>query len=148
MPTFNATFLFVLISFGVFALLMRAIYFDPIMKIRNERERKLTDDQQSAVDFSSQYERLHQEYLASIKQARLEAHQVIQEIRQEAKITAQKTVMTARASAQAETDKQMAELNEWRESTYRQLESERASLTQGVIAKVKAGGKIRTATGS
>jgi F-type H+-transporting ATPase subunit b len=148
MPTFNATFLFVLISFGVFALLMKAIYFDPIMKIRNERERKLTDDQQSAVDFASQYEKLHQEYQASLKQARLEAHQVIQEIRHQAKTTAQKTVVEARTTAQTETDKQMADLNAWRETTYRQMESERASLTQSVIAKVKAGGKIRTATGS
>ena len=148
MPTFNATFLFTLISFAVFAVLMKAVYFDPILKIKNERERKLIDDQQASVDFNSQYEKLYQEYQSGLKQARLEAHHVIQEIRQEAKTAAQKTVVEARTQAQSETDRHMAELHEWRESTYRQMESERAALTQGVIAKVKAGGKIRTATGS
>lgn len=148
MPTFNATFLFTLISFAIFALLMKAIYFDPIMKIKNERERKLIDDQESSVDFVRQYEKLHLEYQAGIKQARMEAHHVIQEIRQSAKTSAQKTIVEARTQAQADTDRHMGELRDWRESTYREMASERATLTQGVIAKVKAGGKIRTATGS
>lgn len=148
MPTFNATFLFILISFAVFALFMKAVYFDPIMKIKQERERKLSDDQHAATDFSAQYEKIHAEYLSSIKQARLEAHRVIQEIRQQAKTSAQQTIVEARTTAQSETDRQMAELHDWREMTYRQLEAERDALTQAVIAKVKAGGKIRTATGS
>ncbi len=148
MPTFNATLLFVIISFVVFTILMKAIYFDPIMKIKNERERKIIDDQESAVNFAQQYEILNQEYQAGLKKARQDAHSVIQEIRQQAKTSAQKAVIEARTSAQAQTDQQMAELDAWRESTYRQLESERASLTQAVIAKVKAGGKIRTASGS
>lgn len=148
MPTFNATFLFVLVSFIIFMLIMKAIYFEPIMKIKNERERKLADDQQSAVEFAQRFEQLQAEYQAGIKQARLEAHQVIQEIRQQAKTSAQQTVVEARAAAQNETDRQMAELHEWRESTYRQMESERAGLTQSVIAKVKSGGKISAATGS
>ncbi|WP_373531107.1 hypothetical protein [Vampirovibrio sp.] len=148
MPTFNATFLFVLISFAVFAAIMQAIYFAPIMKIKNEREQKLTDDQQSTADFLARFEQLHADYEAGIKQARLEAHQVIQNARQQSKTSAQQMVIESRTVAQGETDQKMAELHQWRESTYQQMEAERASLTQSVIAKVKAGNKLRTATGS
>jgi F0F1-type ATP synthase membrane subunit b/b' len=148
MPTFNATFLFVLLSFAIFVALMKAIYFDPIMAIKNERERKLTQDEQSAKDFLKQFEKLHSEYQAGIKQARLEAHQLIQQIRQQAKTSAQQLVINARNDAQSETDRQMADLSIWRENTYGELESERAALTQTVIAKVKTGGKIGSATGS
>lgn len=148
MPTFNATFLFVLLSFAIFVALMKAIYFDPIMAIKNERERKLTQDEQSAKDFLKQFERLHSEYQAGIKQARLEAHQLIQQLRQTAKTSAQQLVIAARGDAQKETDRQMADLSTWREQTYKELESERAALTQAVIAKVRNGGKVGSATGS
>lgn len=148
MPTFNATFLFVLISFAFFALMMKAIYFEPIMSIKHKREQKLMEDQQLTADFLTRFEQLHADYEAGIKQARLEAHQVIQQIRQQSKTSAQQMVVESRAVAQREADQKMSELHQWRESTYQQMEPERASLTQSVIAKVKAGSKLRTATGS
>lgn len=148
MPTFNATFVFVLLSFAVFVALMKAIYFDPIMAIKNQRERKLSEDAQSAQGFLKQYEKLYAEYQSGLKQARQEAHQIIQEIRQEAKLSAQQLVISARNHAQAEADRKMADLSQWREQTYGELASERAALTEAVIAKVKNGGKVGSATGS
>jgi F0F1-type ATP synthase membrane subunit b/b' len=148
MPTFNATFLFVLISFAVFTVIMKAVYFAPIMAIKHKREQKLTDDQQLTADFLTRLEELQTDYEAGIKQAHLEAHQIIQQIRQQSKTSAQQMVIESRAVAQREADQKLSELHQWRESTYQQMEPERASLTQSVIAKVKAGSKLRTVTGS
>jgi F-type H+-transporting ATPase subunit b len=147
MLQFNATLLFVMISFIIFMILMKIVYFDPILKIRAERERKLTEDQDAARQFLKDYERIFAEYQAGLQQARKEAHALIQELRLQAKATAQQTLQNARAEAQAESDRQMAELGQWRETTYRQLESERDSLTQAIISKVTNGHKVRTATG-
>jgi F-type H+-transporting ATPase subunit b len=147
MLQFDATLIFVMISFIVFMILMKAIYFDPILKIRAERERKLTDDQEAARRFAEDFERIYAEYQASLQNARKEAHAIIQEVRQQAKTDAQHTLQNARAEAQAESDRQMAELSQWRETTYRQLEGERESLTQAIIRKVTNGHKVRTATG-
>jgi F0F1-type ATP synthase membrane subunit b/b' len=147
MPEFNATLVFIMISFVIFMVLMKVIYFDPILNIKHERERKMADDQTSARKFAEDYERIHAEYLAGLQKARKDAHQVIQEVRQQAKTSAQQALTEARANAQAETDRQMAELQSWRESTYQQLAGERDALTQAIISKVTSGRKIRTASG-
>ena len=147
MLQFNATLIFVMVSFIIFMILMKAIYFDPILKIRAERERKLTDDQESSRRFAEDFERIYAEYQAGLQQARKEAHVLIQDIRQNAKNNAQATVHTARNEAQAESDRQMVDLHQWRENTYQQLEGERDILTQAIINKVTNGSKVRTAFG-
>jgi F-type H+-transporting ATPase subunit b len=147
MPEFNATLVLVMVSFVIFMMAMKAIYFDPILKIKLQREEKLKDDRASAQRFAEAFERLHADYESGLQQARKEAHQLIQEIRQQAKTDAQKALADARALAQTETDRQMTELNAWRESTYRQLEAERDALKRAVIAKVTSNHKIRTASG-
>lgn len=147
MPQFNATLLIVMLSFVVFMLLMKAWYFDPMLKLKYTREGKLEEDRTSAQRFAEEYERLHAEYEAGLKQARKEAHQVIQEVRQKAKASAQETLAEARGKAQAESEQQMTELKNWRETTYQQLEREREALTQAIIAKITPGQKVRTASG-
>ncbi len=148
MPEFNATLGFIVVSFIVFMVVMKAIYFDPILNIKHERERKLMDDKSSAEQFAEEYERVYAEYQAALKKARQEAHQLIQEIRQNAKLAAQQSLTEARTNAQTESDCQMAELNHWREATYNQLEGERNELTKAIVSKITSGGKIRTASHS
>lgn len=147
MPQFNFTLILVFASFVVFMIAMKAIYFDPMLKIKDERDRKLSDDRNSAQRFAEEYEHLHADYESGLKQARKDAHLVIQEVRQQAKSEAQKALSDARATAQTETERQMKDLQEWRESTYQQLDVERNTLKQTVIAKVTSGHKIRTASG-
>ncbi|HEY9687479.1 MAG TPA: hypothetical protein V6C52_10925 [Coleofasciculaceae cyanobacterium] len=147
MPQFNATLMFVLVSFIIFMVLMKAIYFDPILKIKDERERKLIDDREAAERFAEEFDRIHAEYETGVKQARKEAHQVIQEIRQAAKAKAQQALTDARTNAHSETERQMAELAQWREDTYRQLEAERDALTRTIIGKVTTSNRVGMASG-
>jgi F-type H+-transporting ATPase subunit b len=147
MPEFNATLIFIMVSFLIFMILMKIIYFDPMLKIKYERERKLTDDRESAQRFAQDYDRIRAEYEAGLKQARREALQLIQEVRQQAKANAQQTITQARLSAQGEMDQRMGELAEWRESTYRQLEDERTALTRAIIRKVTDGRRVGSVSG-
>jgi F0F1-type ATP synthase membrane subunit b/b' len=120
---------------------MKAIYFEPVMRVKEERERKLTDDKESAANFAAEYARLREEYEGGLRTARLEAHKVVQEIRQQAKVTASQTTAQARTDAQAELDRQMADLAAWREETYRQMEPEREALAKTIIQKVTSGSR-------
>lgn len=142
MPEFNATLVFVMISFIIFMVLMKIIYFDPMLKIQREREQKLTDDRLNAQQFLAEYERIHADYQSSLKEARKEAHMVIQEIRQQAKLTAQHSLQVARSQAQSEMEQQMADLNAWRETTYQSMQSEREALIKIIVSKVTAGRKV------
>jgi F-type H+-transporting ATPase subunit b len=143
MLSFDATFLFVFISFAVFMVLMKLVYFDPMLRIKYARERKLVEDREAAASFAAEYAKLRDEYEGGLRKARLEAHKVVQEIRQQAKATASQTVTQARQDAQAELDRQMTELAAWREDTYRQMEGERAALARTIIQKVTAGNKVQ-----
>jgi F-type H+-transporting ATPase subunit b len=147
MPEFNATLIFVMVSFIVFMVLMKAIYFDPMLKIKYERERKLTDDRDAAQRFAEDYNRLRAEYEAGLKQARREAHHIIQEIRQQSKTSAQQALTTARQDAQEEMDRNLNELAQWREVTYQQLEAERSNLTRSIIRKIIEGRRVGTVSG-
>lgn len=147
MLQFNATLIFVMGSFVIFMLLMKALFFDPMLKIKAERERKLTEDRDAAQRFAQEYEKIRLEYDAGLKEARREAHRLIQELRQQAKTSAQKTLSQARVNAQSEMDRNMNELAEWRESTYQQLETERANLTRAIIRKVTEGRRVGTVSG-
>lgn len=147
MPEFNATLVFVLVSFIVFMLLMKAIYFDPVLKIKDQRERKLTDDRDAIQQFAADYARLRAEYEASLKQARRDALHLIQEVRQEAKASAQQILLKARLEAQEDMDRNLNELANWRETTYQQLEAERTSLTRAIIRKVTESRRVGTVSG-
>lgn len=136
------------LSFVVFMLAMKALYFDPILKIKHEREAKLVGDKESALQFNEEYARLKAEYEEGLRQARKEAHAAIQKIRLDAKNNAQQVLTEARGQAQQEMEQRMAELAEWRETTYRELEGERTNLTRQIVEKVRAGGRVTTARGA
>lgn len=133
---FNATLVFVLLSFGFFMLLMKAIYFDPMLRIKMERERRLVDDREAAQRFSEDYERLRAEYESALQRARREAQRVIRESREQAKASASQTLTQARQEAQTDMDRQMGELAQWREVTYRQLAPEREALMRLIVRKI------------
>jgi F0F1-type ATP synthase membrane subunit b/b' len=133
---FNATLVFVLLSFGFFMLLMKAIYFDPMLRIKMERERRLVDDREAAQRFSEDYERLRSEYESALQRARREAQRVIRESREQAQASASQTLTQARQEAQTDMDRQMDELAQWREVAYRQLAPERENLMRLIVRKI------------
>lgn len=140
------TLLIVFLSFVVFMLLMKAVYFDPILKIKHARERKILEEQETALKMAEEYAALSREYEAGLKKARQEAHRLIQEIRQQAKQSAQDSLAKSREEALAETARQMDALAQWREETYRQMESERESLKRTILDKVVIGSRMQTAS--
>ena len=147
MPQFNATLIFVLLSFVVFMLLMKVIYFDPMLKIKIQRERQLEQDSDSARQLVQESVRLNADYDAALHRARREAQQIIQTLRQEAKTKSSETLAQARQNAQADMERQMAELAAWREKTYQELEPERRSLMQTIIQKIVEHRPVGTLTG-
>lgn len=139
MISFDGTLILVFISFFVFMFLMKKVYFEPIFRIKEERERRMAEDREFAQKYAAEYGQLSLDYEAGLKKARLEAHQVIQEIRAKAKASAGETVAQARQRAQQELEKEMEALAGEREDTYRQMEAERRALANAIIQKVTAG---------
>jgi len=136
MPEFNATLLFVLVSFIIFMVIMKAVFFDPILKLKAQREQQLLQDRETAQRSDEQHDALKQEYDAGLQKARREAQQVLQRLREDAKRNASTIISQARADAQTQLDREFASLAEAREQAYQSLESERHNLKQTIISKV------------
>ncbi len=136
---FDGTFFAVILSFTVFMLLMRAVYFEPVRRIKEQREAKKAVDRKDTEAFVEEHERLRLEYETGLKEARLKAQKVIQELRQDAKKQAGETVGQARDSVREELDRQLEELSRWREEAYAKLVEERKALVRTIIDKVTAG---------
>jgi len=136
---FDGTFLLIIVSFFLFMLLMRTIYFEPIRQIQAKRAKKLADDEAAARQLATDYDYLSQEYEQSLAEARRKAQQLIQTQRQGARVDAEKTIAEARQKAQASLDATLANLAQERESVYQQLGQERQALAALIVAKVKGG---------
>lgn len=139
MLSVNGTFLLVLVSFVVFMLLMRAVFFEPVRKVKAEREEKLKGDADSAHNAVSEISELNLNYESALKDARAKAQALVASLQTQARQEAQATVQKARSKAQEDLDKRMGELHQWREDTYQTLSGERQSLTRMIIDKVSGG---------
>jgi len=142
MLSVNGTFLLVFISFVVFMLTMRAVFFEPVRKVKAERERKLTGDQNHAQAAALETTELSRSYEDALKQARAKALALVASLQTQARQEAQGTVLKARTRAQEDLDKRMGELHQWREETYHALSGERQNLTRMIVDKVSGGAKV------
>ncbi|MBK8191336.1 MAG: hypothetical protein IPK79_12905 [Vampirovibrionales bacterium] len=133
---FDGTLILVLLSFVGFMLAMRTIYFEPIRRIKAEREALLRHEQQEAAAFAAQCERLQAELEARLRQARQEAQQRIQAKRQSAKDSARGMMASARESARQTLDAQLEELSRWQAQTYEELGVERRHLATLALERI------------
>lgn len=143
--TFNATILFVFLSFIVFMYVMKAIFFDPVLGIIKERDGKMLDDKNQAVSLRDQLVDSEATYEQGLKDARKKSQEVISDIRGQAVQQSADAIAEARKKASAELDKQMEDLDKWREESYANLSSERANLTSIIINKVTEGKSLAKA---
>jgi F-type H+-transporting ATPase subunit b len=144
MLNIDATFLFVFVSFVVFMLLMKQVYFEPIRQIKAEREQKVAEDRENAQSFYGELESLRTGYENSLKEARLKAQSLIQEHRQKAKKSADEQVSKARGEAHQQIEAQMQEIARAREEAYMQLEADKKNLVETVLGKIFSGGEVKT----
>lgn len=133
---FDGTLILVLLSFVGFMLAMRTVYFEPIRRVKAEREALLHAQQQDAVAFAAQCARTQAELDARLRQARQEAQARIQRSRQAAKETARGMAAAARETARQTLEEQLADLARWQAETYHTLGSERPHLAAMVLDRV------------
>ena len=138
-----------LLSFVIFTLLMKRIYFGPLMVIKHEREGAIDGGRQAAQDAEQKTLSLNQEYEQRLNDARRQAQQVVQEKREAAKGKASEQVSKAREKALAEVEERSAGLKSTRDKVYQSLQPEREALVKTIIEKLSHGQKsVATASPS
>ena len=136
MISFDLTFILVFLSFLVFMFAMKSLFFDPIARIKEQRENKLFDDQAKVDEAARALRFMTGDYEAQIKEARKKAQEQIAQMSQDAKQQASTLLAETREQVRQELDKSLQELSQWREDTYQQLAGNRQELKQIIMAKV------------
>lgn len=143
MISFDLTFILVFLSFLVFMFAMKSLFFDPIARIKEQRENKLFDDQAKVDEAARALRFMTGDYEAQIKEARKKAQEQIAQMSQDAKQQASALLASTREQVRQELDKSLQELSQWREDTYQQLAGNRQELKQIIMSKV-AGTPVNT----
>lgn len=137
MLQFNATLVFVFISFVAFMLIMKAIYFDPMLVLMAEREQKTVGDMEQSNTFHAEAEKLLKEYDKKMLAAQKQAGEMIQSKRQEALKKSQGIITLAKNNAQHEMTRALFEIDNWQRETYQAIAPQQTVFSQIIIEKIK-----------
>lgn len=131
--SFDATFLFVLLSFVVFTLLMKAVFFDPIRGIKQARQDHQTQAEAQAQEYAQARLKLEEAYEQGLQEARKKAQALIMEARERMKAEVAELISRTQKEVQSTLDAKLRDLAAWQESTYQQLETERKALADRIL---------------
>ena len=137
MLALNATFIIVFLSFIVFMLLMKGVFFDPVAGVLSERDQKLADDRDAIQSSSASADELTANYQLAIADAQRKAQATLQSAREATRQQIGTMQDEARQQAQRDIEAQLAELKTWQADTMKQLVNEKEDLVQLVIQKIR-----------
>jgi F-type H+-transporting ATPase subunit b len=124
------------VSFFGLWILMRYVLLPPLLKVREERARKVLADQEAAASAESQAEQVRRDYEATLAQARAEANRVIEEARAAAEARRSEVVSRAEAEVAEQRAAAMAELEAARAAALSELRGEVAELAVSAASRV------------
>lgn len=136
MLTVDGTFLVILISFVLFMGFMKACFFEPIMQVKNEREKTIEAGRLASEEAAAKTLAQNHAYEQKMAEARRKAQHVVQEKRKWAKDQAATRLTNAREEAQSFLAQQSELLKQSQDTVYQSLLPQREELAKSIIAKL------------
>jgi F-type H+-transporting ATPase subunit b len=136
MLSFDATFLVILLSFLVFMVAMRAVFFMPVARILAEREQRVHGDWEAIRSSQKTIDELEQAVEAGLSAARQRAQQLIVEAQNAAKTSGAEVIQSARLRSEQHLEQELADLKAQREQLYGQLSEQRPVWVGALLQKV------------
>lgn len=124
------------VSFFGLWILMRYVCLPPLMKVREERARKVIADQEAAANAETQAEQVRRDYDATLGEARAEASRIIEEARSAAETRRAQVVGEVEAEVARERAAAMAELDAARSVAVGELRGDVAQLAVSAASRV------------
>jgi F0F1-type ATP synthase membrane subunit b/b' len=139
MLQFDATFILVLLSFIVFMLWMKQVYFEPVAAVKHQRADALalakTNTQAMLTDSNAALAQLDEQ----LKQARLKAHELTEAARLQAKQQADERLSKQRYDANTNAEQQLQAIQIHMGAVQSELLLGKDVLTSQVLQKVLPG---------
>ncbi|MDD3436512.1 MAG: hypothetical protein PHC64_05090 [Candidatus Gastranaerophilales bacterium] len=133
---FNATFIVSAISFIVFVFIMNAIFYKPLQKVVDQRQKFIDDTNEEAKSHRVKSEAILKDKAKKLEKIKHEAKKIISEKSEEVKT--QKTSMTSEAQQKAlqKVESTKGELQKSSDEAQKVLSQEAKTLAEVITAKV------------
>ena len=132
----DGTFIFVVISFIVFLLIIKAILFNPITKIIDERNSFYAKNSKMEADSKEKSRALLDEKERALKSSRKEASEIVKNTTQEAKEQSALKIKEVKKETAILIDKNKSQLDELSKQAKNEARKELNLIVQSMVSKV------------
>ena len=132
----DGTFIFVVISFLIFLFIIKAILFNPITKILDEREKFYAKNTKMETESKEKTFALIEQKENALKESRFEASKIIKETSKEANNKNINVIKETKKEIQEKIEKNKEELDLAKLNTKKELKNEISSFVSSIVSKI------------
>ena len=132
----DGTFIFVVISFIIFLLIIKAVLLNPISKVIDERNSFYTKNSKMETESKEKSRALLQDKEKALKNSRKEASEIIKKVTQEAKEQSSVKIKQAKEQTALLADENKAKLDELSKQAKIEAKDELNSIVQSMVSRV------------
>ena len=132
----DGTFIFVIISFLIFLFIIKAILFNPITKIIDEREKFYAKNTKMETESKEKMNALINQKENALKKSRLEAAQIIKETSKKANDKSIQTLKETKKEVQNKIEKNKEELDLAKKNSKMELKGEVSNFVSSIVSKI------------
>ena len=131
------TFLLILASFMVFMLCMKAMFFDPVGRIKVLREQKIKLDSISAQELQQELDTLQERIRHQMTESRLKAQALLNEAQAGAKASASAVIGSARQEADVARQALKTQLDGERDRVLAELSGQKGEMVNLLVHRLE-----------
>ena len=136
MIDFNATLIAQILNFLILMVVLAKFAYKPLLKVLDERQKKIADNIESAEHAKIEAEQLKQEYQEQLSSARKEAQAIVEKAEKLAEEAKEAILQEARVESARILKKVQEEVARERMLALEQLKGEVVALSMAVAAKI------------
>ena len=131
--------LFQIINFGILVFLLNRFLYKPIVKIIQQRQKKIEDSIKAAESTLKEKAKLEEIKKKAIETAEKEAVKIVEAAKKQAGVAGKKMIDSAKVQAEAEVDKKFASMTEKLAEQEKSISSKITALVVKATSKVLKG---------
>lgn len=134
----NGTFLIIFVSFIVFVVVMKGLFFDPLMQVISEREGLIEGAARATKQAAEKQQAVTQSIEQTLQAAYAKAQSLVQQQTDAAREKAQGLRQTAKAESLKQIDDNAKAFSTQSDAIYQELKHNQPQLAEQIKAKLQA----------
>ena len=136
MVELNGTLLFQIANFFILCAILGHFCYKPILKVLDDRKNRIQNDLDSAAASAADAKKLKEDYEAQLRDAQIEAQEVISKAVKEAQVQAQAQIEAAREAIAKEKDAATRQIEKERIDALEDLKGQVAQISCEIASKI------------